>query len=415
LAQQDTRLHDRRGDKVMSGFFASSNTPVELDVAPVKIHDAPRTRSLPVASPGTSTDVIHRFGNTALNARIGGVVAHSTPQSAYKVNWQMNLEPGLNPVAVLNAGDRFLVWGWGGWQLLDQQGRTLTSGLLDSADVLLDAPRGLFFLVDATGKFSARHLKDGALAFELEAPSPRKFQVSYLGISGEHLIATAIAQPPPPHASFKPHTSLLQTHRLTGSAALLEHELTRDEAELRTALSGDTLVIAATNRIYLAGPDLNLHASMQGDFEPLVMSLDESGHIYMVVRDAQGLAIWVLTPDGQREVSLRLPANRRTATVPPMIAYDHRVYILSSGLLACISPEGRMSWHQTVSEAAQGSILADNALLLSNGSELLRVTPEGKRSVLFQFDEWLRAPAIVTSRGEVIAVTEHRVYCLSPG
>ena len=195
----------------------------------------------------------------------------------------------------------------------------------------------------------------------------------------------------------------------------MEHELTRDEAELGTALYGDTLVIAAANRIYFAGADLNLHASLEGDFKPLVMSLDETGRIYMVVRDPQGLAIWVLTPDGQREVSLRLPADRRIATVPPMIAYDHRFYILSSGLLACISPEGRMSWHQTVSEAAQGSILADNALLLSNGTELVRVTPDGKRSVLFRFDEWLRAPAIVTTRGEVIAVTEHGIYCLSPG
>ena len=50
----------------------------------------------------------------------------------------MNLEPGLNPVAVLSAGDRFLVWGWGGWQLFDQQGKTVRSGLVDSADILLD-------------------------------------------------------------------------------------------------------------------------------------------------------------------------------------------------------------------------------------------------------------------------------------
>jgi hypothetical protein len=392
----------------MSGFFTNTEEAVELESPPLRIHSLPGAIPPPRAA-ATPAAVTHRFGSPALNGRLG----EPLPDGDWKVRWEADLEPGLNTAAVLSGWDRLLVWGWLGWQLFDAAGKAVASGPLDSADVLLDDQEPLIFLVDGAGKFSARRADSGAQAYLLEAPSRRLFQVSFLARYRQHLVAGSASRPPQPHAAVMPHTCVVQAHRLDGERAAVERELTRDVAQVLMAMHQDTLAIATGNRIYLAGANLNIRAAIEGEFEPLAMSLDEAGRIYLIVRDHQGQALWVVTPEGGRVVSYRLPAGARAGTVPPLVAYDHQVYILASGRLLAIGPSGKLLWEQAVSEAAAGSVSADGALLLANGADLVRFTASGERRTLHQFGEWLRAPAIVTAAGELIAATGNRLYCLA--
>lgn len=394
----------------MSGFFTSADEAVALETPPVRIFSLPGAAPLPSAQASPLTAVTHRFGNPALNSRLSVAL----PDGTWKLRWQTDLQSGLNPAAVLSGPNRLLVWGWQGWQLFEPDGKALANGLLDSSDVFLDPQDSVLYAVDNMGRFSARRADNGDRSFALDGPSVRRFQVAFIARHQQYLIVSGVARLPQPHAVVKPHTSVLQSHSLSPGAAMLERELMRDAPQVLTAMSRDTVMIAASNHVYLLGTDLNIRAAMEGDFEPLAMSVDEVRRIYLIIRDRQGQAFWVLTPEGRLLVSYRLPGGLRAGSVPPLVDYRHQAYILADGRLFAISPEGKLLWEQTVSPAALGSIAANGVLVLANGSELDAVAPDGQRRTLHQFDEWLRAPAILTAQGELIAATEHRLYCLSP-
>jgi hypothetical protein len=391
----------------MSGFQTPSGEAIELKTPPVRIHSLPGAAPLPRAAV-SAAGVTHRFGNPALNSRLSVPL----PEGEWNLRWQSDLEPGMNPVALLSGWDRFLVWGWGGWQLIAPDGKPLESGTLGSNDVLFDGQEPHFFLVDSLERFIARGAGQGNLAFTLTAPSASSFQISFLARSQEHLIVSAGARPPMPHALVESQTSMIQTQRLSAAGAALERALTR-KTRFSTAVSNGTVVIATTNHIYLAGVDLQIHGAIEGDFEPLAMSLDEAGRIYLIVRDNRGEAFWVVTPEGALVSFSRFPEGTRAGTYPPIVGYDHQVYVLASGRLFAFGPTGKRLWEQSVSLSAQGAITADDRLLLATGATLVRVAPDGQRHTLYRFDEALRAPAILTSEGELIAVTGNRIYCLS--
>src|SRR4030088_2580193 len=90
----------RAGEKMMSGFFASSfDNPVALEVAPLRIVPLDRALPLPEAtSRVTDASVTRPFVNEQLNSRLEVAL----PAGSWTVRWRAELEDSVQPLHVLH-------------------------------------------------------------------------------------------------------------------------------------------------------------------------------------------------------------------------------------------------------------------------------------------------------------------------
>jgi hypothetical protein len=206
--------------------------------------------------------------------------------------------------------------------------------------------------------------------------------------------------------------ALSESGRLTSERRL--NDLKRRTATLLVAAHGDTLALATVNAVYLADYELKLHSGLSGDFEPLQMSLDEQSRIYMVVRTQGALELWVVTTAGQRIARVRLPSEF-TPMAPPMVGFDHSVYLVSPNGIVAVSPAGKIAWTQAPESVAGAVVDSDNSILVSAGATLTRWSPQGDPRVLFRTDgERLTTPPSVTPSGELVVAGEKSIFLLRP-
>src|SRR5262249_43624478 len=154
----------------------------------------------------------------------------------------------------------------------------------------------------------------------------------------------------------------------------------RRTTQLLAALHEETLVVATADHVYLTDLNLHIHADLKDSFEPIRMSLDETGRIYLVVRVKGQPALWLLTSKGERQLSVPLPVDLQYLLTPPVIGYDHRVFLCAPNHLVAIGPDGRRAWEQTPKQAMGGiSATADDQLLVADGRELAVFDATGNR------------------------------------
>jgi hypothetical protein len=188
-----------------------------------------------------------------------------------------------------------------------------------------------------------------------------------------------------------------------------------DTVSIHAASQEQTLVIASRNEICLVSLDLELRGVLQADFEPLAMSLDEAGRIYLIVKDKDGMAFWLLTPQGERLMAYRFEAGAQPPLVPPAIGFDHCVYLVGDHCVIAIDNYGQLLWtHPISAEVAWLSVTADDQLLLADGTELARIDPDGARHSLYRFGEVLHTPPLLTPDGRLIVASRRHLFLLTP-
>jgi hypothetical protein len=133
------------------------------------------------------------------------------------------------------------------------------------------------------------------------------------------------------------------------------------------------------------------------------MSLDEAGRVYLLAQTKVGLELWLGNKDGQRLLSSALPQDMRVNPTPPMVSYNHRIYILGADRVIAIAPSGKLAWVRPLKTAhAFAVVTADDQLLVSDGSELVVFDEAGKRRVLQTFADDVLAtpPGFECARGD---------------
>jgi hypothetical protein len=336
----------------------------------------------------------------------------------WRVAWELELPSDIRPLAVLPAGDRLVVHGVTGWLLSGTDGRMLASGLLDSSDLAVDPPGGLFYFVDGAGSLAARRLSDGGRAASLGGPGSG-YEVRFIAGLQDRLALLGIARPKDPHGGFHPNRSLIQLHDVSGIPAggrsSLVRELNRETLSVCAAIREPGLVIAVPGWIYFADAGLNFRGALEGSFEPLAMSLDEHGRAYLIVRDKGRLALWLVMPNGERVFDFPLPPGLRAGAVPPVIAYDHRIFVFSMGRVLAISPGGKLLWDAGTSGQLTGaSVTSDDSLLYAEGRRLVAVGRDDKRETIAQLPESIETPAALLLNGDIVVASRSRLYRLTP-
>lgn len=409
-------------DNTETFFEASQGKPVTPDTPPVAIRPVETPPPAPPrATPGIeSLGYLRPFGNDRLNSRLGGRLPEA---GAWKIRRQTDLPQGSSPLWVLQGGDRILVQEPIQWHLFDADGQLIHKGPLGASNVFLDPANSSFYAADVYGYVRARRLDDGADWFRIEVYFGRDCKRTLIARRDRRLVIAGTDILVNPHGGERPNIAVVETQELgdpiqpESNGFLITKrvgELIRKSSLMLVALDNDTIIISTPGRIHLANLNMRISAEFDGQFEPVSMSLDETGRIYLVVKTGGRTALWLLSPRGERLLSFVFPPDMEVSAVPPIVGYDHRAFIIGSDRLLVVNTDGKLAWVRG-GRVAGAAVTADDQLLVSDGSELAAYDAQGKRRVLYDFKgEVLSTPPVLTAGGDLLVASPRHLFVLSP-
>jgi hypothetical protein len=384
-------------------------------------------RDVPAAPAGVAVDptgggAVRSHANARLNGRSGVDVA----VGPWHVAWSVPLEPSTPAQAVLAAHDRIVVQADQRWSLHDMRGKQLRAVARVEGNVVIDPAAKQVFYADANGFLGVARLDDGTVELLVEVQFGDGYSRTLLWRSGRELGVHGFALPQMTHGSAPaPDHTVLEVIDLgdpvvaddvkfvTSSRKLAG--MSSHTVPLLVATSAGEVVMAAPGRVYRANARLEVIDDLADDFTPLSMSLDERGHAYLVVRSKGKSALWVLDPKtGERHVSVLLSGEPTGA--PPLVGWDHRAYVLLKTGVAAFEADGRPAWTVSTAQAPVGAAIARNGVLLvSVGSQVLQIEPDGRSRVALDVGEPLATAPVLVSDRELLVASGARLVGAAPG
>lgn len=407
---------------VPATFYQSSRDDTRAPAQPpVAIRDAAVPVPPAAAAAVGSASCTRPFCNGERNSR----VPDPHPREPLAVRWRSTLDPQLHPAVIAAAQDRIVVTGQIAWRLFDGKGETVKDDRMGDGELVVDPANGLFYFPDVDGYVAAHRLADGAKAFHLSVYFGDAYRRALIQREGRRMLVVSIEGMRDPLGNRKPRLSVIELQDLGDpfvlsevgrlkSATRLEY-LFRDTVDLRAAVHDGRLVLATGDRLYSADRDLRLQTELTGEFEPLSLSLDETLRAYMVVATENGRFLWVVSPEGQRVMSFPVPADTPPLSTPPIVGYDHRVYLVGGDRLLAVGVDGKLLWQRAGAAIAGAVVTADGHLLVAAGSELLDIAADGAVTVLHATrGDALRTAPVPRGDGEVLVASDEALYCLAP-
>jgi hypothetical protein len=396
-------------------------------VEPRETREISPLSSPPELEPETvsSADLSSRrpFVNDCLNSRI----ATEIPAGRWRARCSTELLPGTRPKHILQDSDRIIIQGDGPWQLFDKDCRLLSRGYLVSSDVVLDAENKLFYFTDSTGMIEARNLSDGSHAFSISLIFGRRYRRSFIARRHNQMVVVSVERVVDQDAEREPQVSTIEVlefsepnkvdenGRLTSSQGTAE--LRRNTLTLLAARQDETIVAVTDNQICLIDLTLQIRAAFNDSFTPLSISLSSTGLIYLLVIKETVFELWLVTPNGERVYSSKLPEGVDFALYPnpPIVSYDHQAFLIADNRLMAFNRAGECLWeYKTRSRIGGAVVTGDNRLLLAAGSEIGAFDSKGQYETLYEFkDELLQTPPALNAFGELLVASDKKLYCLT--
>ena len=135
-----------------------------------------------------------------------------------------------------------------------------------------------------------------------------------------------------------------------------------------------------------------------------------------VINNENKLALRIITPDGDLLVDTQIPIEDQLNSVPPVIGYNHEIFIVFDNRLFSYTEDGKLKW-QTYTDGKTGGaiVTTDDKLLLSEGSTISQFDEKGERQFIFQFPgENITTCPVITKNNNIIVATEGNIYLLTP-
>lgn len=400
---------------------ASSPTPPKSSAPATEIKPGEESNLPDAVPPSVDPGCLRPYCNEELNSRVAGRLS----SGVWKIKWRTDLDKGFQPSFVVQTGDRIITTGPYSWKLFDgQNGKPLAIDSLGAGPVVLDKDRDLFYHPNAAGLVLARQMSDGQMVFATGAYSGKQFRRAYLARRGNHMLILSVEYLGQPHGGTAPSFSIIQVQDLGDppqpdankllTAARTLAELSWDTIFVTAGLHGESLVVAIPSHVFLTDLALHVRKDLKDEFEPVAMSLDEAGRIYLLARAGNRVSLWVLSAEGNRLTAFALPKDLQIGSTPPIVGYNHQVFIIGSDRVLAINPDGKLAWVRPVNGQGGGAVVtAGNELLISDGSDLVVFDPKGQRRVLHTFTgEVLNTPPVLTARGEILVASQERLYAL---
>lgn len=401
--------------RLVQGFDATDLTPPTREIRPVAA-----AKALPPAAPSGEAGYAMAYANESRNSR----ASQTLPAGDWRVRWRVSVKTEPGPVLVLQQGNRILVRAID-WHLLDADGGVLATGPAGGGPIVLDAAHGQFYRFLPTAFLAAARLSDARQAFLFPPAYGESYSRIFMARHGDRLVMAATERALDPHDGRTPSRALFEALDLrepfdTTELGVLKSatspgELHIGSADLVAAATANSIVAAVPDCIFLAGWDMTARLALTGAFDPVLMSLDEAGRMYLVVRSGERFALWLVSPEGERLYAADLPESVPEPSGPPMVAMDHTAYLLAGSQVIAVAPDGKLNWLKAASGRIGGGIVtADDQLLLAEGDSITAWDRLGQRRVVHAFPgEKLTSPPVLASNGDLLVASQTSLFCLS--
>src|SRR5262249_20561773 len=158
--------------------------------------------------------------------------------------------------------------------------------------------------------------------------------------------------------------------------------------------------------------ELEVRRALVGRFEPVSLSVDEAGWIYLLADEGDRRALWVVTPEGERTARFELPPPLHTASAPPAVGYNHVAYIPRGARILAVGGRGELLWiRPTRADSAGCAVTMDGELLVTDETALVTFDRDGDRWVVWDSGgNVLRASPTLTPDGHVLMVSDRAIH-----
>ena len=395
-------------------FGLANPTPVSVTLVPLATAANTPLPRAPVQAAGYARP----FADTGFTSRC----PQTLPQGDWQQAWIAPADANFPPSFVIANHDRIALQGGGGWRLLDSSGKHIADGRNGPGPVYFDTAHDRLFYLDINDQLIALNQRDGRFDYLVALQFGDLFSKSLLATVGNDFIIVAVEQEGMPHRPAPPDRSAIQVIA-TGTPLARNSDgslssLVRDEnlqigsVGLLAALQNGRLTATWPNRLMQLGLDLQVHNVIEGNFHPGLLTTDEAGRAYIVLADEHHeRALWVISEAGARILSVGLPTQLGTLFFPPIIGFDHRIFILTRSRLLALAPTGERLWQATAqSEFVGACVTADGTVLAADGSEVAAFAPSGARQVLARLPGKVLTPPILTADETLLAADAAHLY-----
>jgi len=367
------------------------------------------------------------YGGETLSSR----AARELPDGSWKLRWKTAHSSHGVPRHVLADGGRILVQS-DGWQVWDSAGAPLSKGQLGAGQVSLDSAKGLVYSIDLNGMLTASEIVGGkrrymvlakggdAARFHLVLPDGDAFL-----LAGQQQPRGGFEQMDPARRDAPAGTPLATLQRIVvgaeprvGASGLVlspaSTTLMFSVSRLVAAHNASMIVFAVPGGLFFADQSLQITRAYTIAGTPAVISVDETGRAYLLLVSPGRRELVVITPDGECVLSQNQAEAGEGQARPPVIGFDHTIFLTVGPRILAIGQAGRELWHYDSASGSAGMLVTPAGLLLSaEGFELAQYDPTGKRSVLFETNgERLCAAPVITSAGNLLVASEKYLHFL---
>jgi outer membrane protein assembly factor BamB len=101
-------------------------------------------------------------------------------------------------------------------------------------------------------------------------------------------------------------------------------------------------------------------------------------------------------------------------SAPPVVGFDHTVYLITPHRLVAIDTAGATRWDQSEEgEVAGAGVTPEGNLIVAAGANLFAYDAAGKRTRLFNVpDDVLVTAPVIDEKGNLLVAGRRRLYCL---
>ena len=394
--------------------------PQRIEVASLSERFEPAPARLPPQGPGQP------FGDAGQTSRLDAALG-----DPLGVTWVQRfatpLRPDTRAHSVLQFGTALVVQA-PVWQLFGLDGKARRAGRSGSSPLLVSPGDRSLRWVNGDGYLVSAPLSTGEAFWSYGLQLGDGASYPFLAARGNRMFILGGEGAGNPEADPHPAThfalqavDLVPPFDVSGAGNLRS---ARSPGALTVEFSGDVLgaldhdaaVLAWRDHVLTVGLDLGARRLLSGSFVPRSISVGEAGRVYLVVRTSEGPRLWMLNAEGQQVFSARLPDDAADTLVPPVVAGDHRVFVVTDTRIVAFSPTGDLLWEFVAPQGRpRAMVTADGWLLVAAGETLGVFDAEGRSATLFHAPgEVFRTAPIVTPAGEIVVATERSLICIGP-
>ena len=404
-------------------------TPYEMPASrPIRPARQSQQRAAAAPLPTDQDGALAGFTNVYRNSRLPAALPVSTAWSPFA---RRSIGEDFLPDGLLATDEKVVLSTALGLLVYDNEGEPV-GGLINSLSVPVMAPALSHVLfIDRNSYLAGHPLADDAVDFKLSPTFGNTYRRDLITFAGKNLILIGQKVIPVlenPDADPVKAEACIDVWEWNSDPTADEDGYATNLSGLRSlginsdnvvaAVTGESLALAVTDNLCLLDGNINMLACLTGRFTPVAMSGDEDGYVYIISAGERANRLMVVDSEGQLVTSSGIPGPGPKGYMPPIVGYDHTVYIPVEDRILVFDALGRHGTDLPVSPQFAGAVVTvDGTLMVSDGERVLAFpgNADSDPLVIAEFKgEQLRTAPVLLKSGVIWVATNKHLYGLKP-